>query len=393
MLAQCMHRLCQVGTLFLDLLGRINDLLVQDLVAIGEISHACAKNHRVLVHIHSDGSFLCHELDNRLAILRFLEYLVRLGKLLVIVDLQEVIQTDGRFKFLASCDRRQESGEVFLPLRQKLLRHLVRLYREWWDQDLRELGLQDAPESVEVAVFALNTPTKWLRCHSVHYVVAGEETTFAHFRVRDLQYDFPSIQGRRDDFGRRCTRPRVELWQRQIFLSLLLVGIDGFIREVNEAAILLLFQLALFLVILLRDHLLLLLGEFATRLVIRVGVAVLKLRDDVHELLEVPVVDIGATLCTQFKRVSKAQVEEFEKSDAIALVSLTSLVFHELGEGRGIVALVDDVLHQVVLLHGPHLLLRVLVLAQGASWLGYTVHIGVKLFLLCRPILNHFVYL
>ena len=47
MLAQRMQSLCQLRTLFFNLPGRLDDLLVQYLIAIREVGHASAEDHRI----------------------------------------------------------------------------------------------------------------------------------------------------------------------------------------------------------------------------------------------------------------------------------------------------------------------------------------------------------
>lgn len=62
--------------------------------------------------------------------------------------------------------------------------------------------------------------------------------------------------------------------------------------------------------------------------------------------------------------------------------SLTELVLHELRELRRVVATVNDVFHQKLLLHCAQLILSVLLLVEGLSRLGDPIHIGVELLLL-----------
>ena len=90
-----MHRLCKIGTLSLYLGSSLDDLLIQYLVAVGEVGHASAEDHRVLVHIHSNLSLLCHQFDDRLAVFGLLEDFVCFLELFQIFDLQEVVQADG----------------------------------------------------------------------------------------------------------------------------------------------------------------------------------------------------------------------------------------------------------------------------------------------------------
>ena len=47
MLAQCMQSLRQLRTLLFNFSGRLDDLLVQYLIAIREVGHARAKDHRI----------------------------------------------------------------------------------------------------------------------------------------------------------------------------------------------------------------------------------------------------------------------------------------------------------------------------------------------------------
>ena len=71
--AQCVHRLGEVSRLLFDLLRRLDDLLVEDLIAVGKVGHASAEDHRVLVHVDADAASFGHELGDRLAVLLLLE--------------------------------------------------------------------------------------------------------------------------------------------------------------------------------------------------------------------------------------------------------------------------------------------------------------------------------
>ena len=68
---------------------------------------------------------------------------------------------------------------------------------------------------------------------------------------------------------------------------------------------------------------------------------------------------------------------------------LTHFVLHELGELGGVVAAVDDVLEEELLLHLAQLLLRVLVLRQGAPRHGHPVRIHVELLGFFLLLLDH----
>ena len=72
-LTQSVHRLSQVSTFLLYLPRRLNYLLVENLVAVSEISHASAKHHCILVHVHSNTPLFSDQFNNRLAILGLLE--------------------------------------------------------------------------------------------------------------------------------------------------------------------------------------------------------------------------------------------------------------------------------------------------------------------------------
>ena len=96
-LAQGVHRLGELGTFLFNFSSRFDDLLVEDLIAVSEVVHARAKHHRILVHIDTDLALFSHQFNDRLAVLGFLEDFVSLLELLQILDLQEVIETDGRF--------------------------------------------------------------------------------------------------------------------------------------------------------------------------------------------------------------------------------------------------------------------------------------------------------
>ena len=81
-------------------------------------------------------------------------------------------------------------------------------------------------------------------------------------------------------------------------------------------------------------------------------IVLLEFVDDGHERFELPVVNIGSTF---------------------------HLVLHELRELRRVISVVDHVLHEKLLLHRSQLLVRVLVLVEGAARLDDPVRVSVKL--------------
>ena len=101
-LAECVHRFRQLCTLFLDLLSGLDDLLVENLVAVSEVVHARAEDHRVLVHIHAHLALLGHQFHDGLAVLGLLEDFVGLLELFQVFDLQKVDQADGRLELLTA---------------------------------------------------------------------------------------------------------------------------------------------------------------------------------------------------------------------------------------------------------------------------------------------------
>eukprot|EP00354_Favella_ehrenbergii_P000015 CAMPEP_0170461464 /NCGR_PEP_ID=MMETSP0123-20130129/7358_1 /TAXON_ID=182087 /ORGANISM="Favella ehrenbergii, Strain Fehren 1" /LENGTH=226 /DNA_ID=CAMNT_0010726487 /DNA_START=880 /DNA_END=1561 /DNA_ORIENTATION=- len=137
-LAKSVHCLGQVCALLLDLLSRLDDLLIEDLVAVSEVSHASAENHRVLIHVDANVALLGYELHDRLAVLGLLEDFVCFEEIFVVLNLQEVIKTDARLEFLTASYRLQEARELLLPLSQELLSHLVRLEGQGRNQDVGE---------------------------------------------------------------------------------------------------------------------------------------------------------------------------------------------------------------------------------------------------------------
>ena len=58
---------------------------------------------------------------------------------------------------------------------------------------------------------------------------------------------------------------------------------------------------------------------------------------------------------------------------------LTHLIFHELSELGRIVAAIQDILHEILLLHFAKLLLSILLFVEGVTWPWYAVRISVKL--------------
>ena len=68
-----MHRLSKVRRLFLNLLSRLNDLLIEDLIAVRKVRHAGAEDHSVLIHVDPNAALLGYKLRDRLAVLCFLE--------------------------------------------------------------------------------------------------------------------------------------------------------------------------------------------------------------------------------------------------------------------------------------------------------------------------------
>ena len=104
MLAQRVHRFGQVRRLFLYLLRRLDDLLIEDLIAVRKVRHAGAEDHSVLIHVDPDATLLSYELWDRLAVLCLLEDFVRFDELFVVFDLKEVDQADRGLKFLTASD-------------------------------------------------------------------------------------------------------------------------------------------------------------------------------------------------------------------------------------------------------------------------------------------------
>ena len=187
MLAQRMKTSCQVCTLFLNLLSRIDDLLVQNLIAIGEIGHASAENHRVLIHTDSNIAFLRDQLCDRSSILCSLENFDCRHEFFLILNLEEVFKADRRFQLLASRHPSQESRKVLLAFRQKFLSHLIRLHWQGRNQNLRELSFQDAAQGVKIRIFALDLPSQWLCRDRVQHIVTCEESAFAHLGLSHLK--------------------------------------------------------------------------------------------------------------------------------------------------------------------------------------------------------------
>ena len=101
-LTKGVHCFGELGTFFFNLSGRFDDLLVKDLIAVSEIVHACAEDHRILVHINTDLALFSHQFYDRLAIFSFLKDFVCLLEFLKVFDLQEIIEADGRFKLLTA---------------------------------------------------------------------------------------------------------------------------------------------------------------------------------------------------------------------------------------------------------------------------------------------------
>ena len=60
---------------------------MKHLVAVGEVIHTSAEHHCVLVHVNTHAARIRHQLNNRLAILRLLEHLIRLEELFVVLNL------------------------------------------------------------------------------------------------------------------------------------------------------------------------------------------------------------------------------------------------------------------------------------------------------------------
>ena len=157
-LAQRVHRFGQVRRLLLYLLRRLDDLLIEDLIAVGKVSHAGAEDHGVLIHVDPNAALLGYKLRDRLAVLCLLEDFVRFDEFFVVFDLQEVDQADGGLELLAASDCLQETLELLLSFRQELLRHLVGFEGQRRNQDMRELSFQNAAQVVKVCVFAAYLP-------------------------------------------------------------------------------------------------------------------------------------------------------------------------------------------------------------------------------------------
>ena len=69
---------------------------------------------------------------------------------------------------------------------------------------MRELRLQDPPQSVEVGVFAADSPAQRLRRDRVQHVVGREEAALAHLRIDHSQSHFVVVDVGWDDLGRGC---------------------------------------------------------------------------------------------------------------------------------------------------------------------------------------------
>ena len=93
-LAKCVHRFGELSTFFFNFSGCFDDLLIKDLIAVSEIIHARAEDHRILVHIYTNLALLSHQFNDRLAILCFLKDFVRLLEFFQVFDLQEVVEAD-----------------------------------------------------------------------------------------------------------------------------------------------------------------------------------------------------------------------------------------------------------------------------------------------------------
>ena len=142
-LSESMHRFCQIGTLLLDLSSSFNDLLVKYLIAICKVSHSGAENHRILIHVNADLTFLCDKLLDRLAILGAFKDFIGFLELFQVFDLQEIDQANGRLKLFRATNRLEEPRELFLSLGQEFLRHFIRFQGKRRDQDVRELSSED----------------------------------------------------------------------------------------------------------------------------------------------------------------------------------------------------------------------------------------------------------
>ena len=141
MLAQSVHRFSQLGTLLSNFPGRFDDLLVQYLIAIGEVSHARAEDHRIWVHVNSDLALFSDELDDRLAIFGFLEDLVRFLEFFQIFNLEEVIETNRGFELFTTWNCLQEASELFLALSEEFLCHFIIFDGQRRYQHMRKLRL------------------------------------------------------------------------------------------------------------------------------------------------------------------------------------------------------------------------------------------------------------
>ena len=92
MLTKFVHRFGKLSTFVFYLTRCLYDLLVKYLVAISEVCHPRAEDHRVLIHVHPHIALLCHQLNYRLAILSLLEHFIGFLKLFQVSNLQEVVQ-------------------------------------------------------------------------------------------------------------------------------------------------------------------------------------------------------------------------------------------------------------------------------------------------------------
>ena len=126
----------------------------------------------------------------------------------------------------------EEALELLFTLGEELLGHFVRLQGKRWDQDVRELGLEDTAESVEVCVLAADAPVKRLRRDSEEDVVGGKEAALAHLRVDYLQRDLVVVQIGRHDLRCRRLVAHQEFRQTQIFLNRLVPVLNGLVGDI-----------------------------------------------------------------------------------------------------------------------------------------------------------------
>lgn len=114
-LAETIHSIRKFCTLVVDFLVNINDLLVENLVALSKRLHLATKDCAILLDLNINLSIKSKKLSKILLNLYFFVFIERFLPIFWVNDSEEVNHKTTCFQILASTDCLQESLKLLLP--------------------------------------------------------------------------------------------------------------------------------------------------------------------------------------------------------------------------------------------------------------------------------------